>query len=396
MAALEGVKVLDLSQAESGPLCAQWLAWYGAEVVRVELPAPDDISSAALEGALHLANNMNKKSMVLDYRIEEGRDLLKRLVPRFDVLVENARPGVLDGMGLGYESLRESHPPLVYCTITGFGLTGPYRDYPAFDPVAQAAGGAMAVTGERDGGPLRSNFTVADSISGTVAAMGVLAAYVRRLRTGEGDRVEVSMQEAQMSLLRSVLLMEAPGGQLINRRGNTMWPPTDLYPCTPFGPNDYVQITAPGDRFVDRLAIAIGRPDLVADERFDTHEHRRHNGPAMWEIIAEWTRGRTKWEAMDTLAANGVPASAVIDNVDMRTNPHLVARGAIVDVEHPDRGTTTVVGNPVRTLHSTVPIAAAPRIGDHTVQVLTDELGLSPDEIDDLATRRIVSRRIDQ
>jgi formyl-CoA transferase len=391
MAALTGLRVLDISQAEAGPLCAQWLAWYGADVMRVELPASPGVPAAAREGGLYLANNMNKRSVVLDYRTAEGRELLARLVPRVDVLVENSRPGVLDGLGLGYDVLRTLHPPLIYCSITGFGRSGPYRDYPAFDPVAQAAGGAMAVTGEAGGQPLRCNFTVADTVSGTIAVTAVLAAYVRRLRTGEGELVELSMQEAQLSMLRSVLLMESPDGRLVERRGSRMTPPTDLYPCAPFGPNDHVHITAPGDRFFDRVAVAIGRPELVADERFDTHEHRLRNGPALWEIVAEWTRQHTKWEAMDTLAAAGVPASAVIDNVDMRTNPHLVERGAFVEVDHPERGTTRVVGIPVRTGASTVVPCAAPRIGEHTVEVLRDELGLSTSEVDDLLARGIAA-----
>ncbi len=391
MAALSGLRVLDLSQAEAGPLCAQWLAWYGADVVRVELPAAPDVPGSRLEGGLYLANNMNKRSIVLDYRTARGRDLLVRMVPGFDVLVENSRPGVLDGLGLGHDVLRVVHPPLVYCSITGFGLSGPYRDYPAFDPVAQAAGGAMAVTGEAGGPPLRCNFTVADTISGTIAVTAVLAAYLQRLRTGEGQLIELSMQEAQLSVLRSVLLMESPDGRLIQRRGSRMTPPTDLYPCAPFGPNDHVHITAPGDRFFDRFAVAIGRPELVADERFDTHEHRLLNGPALWEIVAEWTRRRTKWEAMDTLAAAGVPASAVIDNVDMRTNPHLVERAAFVEVVHPERGPTSVVGVPLRMGPATVAPTAAPRIGEHTVEVLAGEAGLTPEEIDELLATGIAA-----
>lgn len=390
MSALEGLRVLDLSLAEAGPVCGQWLAWYGADVVKVQLPPETEVDRAVAESGLYEANNMNKRSLALDLRRPEGLDILLRMVPRFDVLIENFRVGVAERMGFGYEELREIHPGLIYCSIKGFGRTGPYRDYPVFDPVGQAAGGAMAQTGFPDGPPIRSNYTVADHITGTAAVGGVLAAYTKRLRTGEGDLVELSMQEAQMSMLRSVLCMEAPDGSPIERRGSRMTPPTDVYPCTPFGPNDYVQLTVPGDRLFDRFAIAIDQPDLVVDERFSSHEARRANGEALWEIVAEWTRERTKWEAMDHLAAHGVPASAVFDNVDLLTNHHLREREAMVDIEHPRRGARTVVGNPVRLHQSPVAIEAAPSIGEHTVELLEQELGLTADEIATLEEQGVI------
>jgi formyl-CoA transferase len=394
LTALEGMRVLDLGQAESGPACAQSLAWFGADVVRVDAPPSNGVPAALLESALWLTNNMNKRSVVVDYRAPEGLALVHRLVERFDVVIENMRTGLADVLGLGYGALRAINPALIYCSIKGFGTTGPYASYPAFDPVAQATGGGMSMTGAKDGSPLRSNYVVADHVSGLFAANGVLAAWIRRLRTGEGDRVEISMQEAQMSLVRSTLAIEAPFGPVVKRRGNRMSVPTDLYPCAPGGNNDHVYITAPGDRLFDKLAIAIGRPALVTDERFATHEVRQRHGKELWAIIAGWTRERNKWEAMDHLATHGVPAGAVFDSVDLRENPHLVERGAFVDVSHPTRGPMHVVNNAVRTDHSTLPPQPAPRFGEHTDSVLAAELGLSTGQIDDLVARGVAVRHV--
>ena len=392
MSALEGMRVLDFGQAESGPLCAQTLAWFGADVVRIDTPPPGGVPARLYETALWLTNNMNQRSVVVDYRTPEGLALVHRGIERFDVVIENFRTGLADTIGIGYETLRSINPPLIYCSIKGFGSTGPYRDYPAFDPVAQATGGGMSITGHPDGPPVRANYVVADHVSGLFAVNGVLAAWIRRLRTGEGEHIEISMQEAQMALLRSTLVMEAPFGPVVKRRGNRMSVPTDLYPCAPAGPNDYVQITAPGDRLFDKLALVVGRPELVADERFATHGSRQRHGCELWEAIAAWTRQRTKWQAMDDLAAGGVPAGAVFDTADLTTNPHLVERGAMVNVDHPTRGPLSVVGNPVRTGRSTVALEASPRFGEHTGDFLASELGLDQHEIERLVTTGVASR----
>jgi formyl-CoA transferase len=390
--ALAGLRVLDLSLAEAGPVCAQWLAWFGADVVRVDPPPGPGVPLELLEIGLHLANNMNKRSVFLDYRQPEGLALLRRLVPRFDVVVENFRTGVAASYGLGYDDLRALKPALVYCSIKGYGTTGPYRDYPALDPVTQAAGGAMSITGEPDGPPIRTAYVGADHLSGSMAATAVLAAYVRMLRTGHGEYVELSMQEAVLSALRSMILIDSPDGRFMPRVGNRMGAPTDLYACPPFGANDYVQIAAPGDKLFDRLAIAIGQPELVTDERFDSVRLRNRNRGALREIVAKWTAQRSKWEAMRELAEAGVPASAVFDSDDLRANEHLRERGAWVEVTHPLRGTTEVVNNPAR-MASAVPLAAAPKYGEHTVEVLTAELGLDRPELERLEAHQIVDLR---
>lgn len=391
MSALQGMRVLDISQFESGPSSAQWLAWYGADVVRVDLPKPDGHVPTSVEDSLNQANNMNKRAVAIDIRSQEGLALFYRLVPRFDVVVENFAFGVAEKLKVGYATLKELNPGLIYCSIKGFGVSGPHRDYRALDPVAQAAGGAMAVTGQPGGPPTRAGFVIADNVTGTSAATGILAAYVKKLRTGEGDFVEVSMQEAVMHAVRSTLLTRKnyPDGQ-IPRRGNRMTPPTDTYPCAPGGPDDYVMIVTPTDDLSKRLFDAIGRPELLADPRFSSPEARRNNGDALWEEVAVWTRGRSKFEAMKFLCAHDVPASAVYNAQDMDVDAHLAERGAMVTLEHPKRGATRIVANPVRLHGARVALKAAPVVGEDTRDVLKAELGLDDASLDSLAHARVI------
>ena len=375
MSALEGMRVLDISQFESGPLCGQMLAWFGAEVVKIDAPLP--ASAATFESPLHLANNHNKRSLLLNLRSPEGRELFYKLVPRFDVVIENFAVGQAERLGLDYETLRKFNPGIIYCTIKGFGLTGPYSSQRAFDPVTQAACGAMSVTGFADGPPVRAGYVVSDAVSGVTGAAGVIAAWVQRLRTGEGQLVEVSMQEAMLNLVRSTLVgwENQPGG-VVGRRGNRMTPPTDIYPCKPFGPSDWVQLTAPTDDLFARVLKAIGRPDLATDPRFATREARLAHGDELYAEVEKWTRERTKWEAMDELGSAGVPASAVFDSKDIFENRHLAERGAIATVTHPVRGETRLPGHPVRLHGSPIDISAPPVLGEHTDAILREELGL--------------------
>lgn len=394
MSALQGMRVLDISQFESGPACAQWLAWYGAEVIRVDLPDEAKETSTDRGQYLHLANNHNKKAISLNLRSQEGLDLFYQLVPKFDVVVENFAYGQAEKMKIDYATLKAINPGLIYCTIKGFGMSGPYRDYKALDPVAQAASGGMSLTGVPGGVPLRSGYVVGDNSSGVSAATGVLAAYVQKLRTGEGQMVEVSMQEALMGMVRSALLTRDNfPGRVIPRRGNRMTPPTDTYPCKPGGPSDYVMITVPQDRMTELLFELIGRPDMKADPRFKTMASRVPLGDEIWEEVAKWTRQYTKWEVMEKLGKAGVPVSAVYDADDLERDPHLAARGSIVTVEHPERGKTTVPGHPVRLHGSPVEITAPPMAGEHTREVLHKELGLDDATLDRLKAAKIIGVR---
>ncbi len=331
MPALDGVKVLDLTQYEAGTTCTQYLAWFGADVVKVERPGIGDpgrsVAGGGRDSLYFLSFNNNKRSAAIALDTDEGRELFLRMVPRFDVVVENFTLGTMEKLGLGYDVLKAVNPAVIYATIKGFGTTGPRREYKCFDMVAQAAGGTFSVTGEADGPPTRPGATFADTGSGVHAALGVLGAYIERLRTGRGQVVEIAMQEVVANFMREPMAQREWRGNPIGRRGSRTVMPTDLYPCAPGGPNDYVYIMVVTTRMWDCLAVALDMPELGLDPRFATIRDRNQNGDALWEIISGWTRQRTKWEAMEHLAAAGVPCSAVYDSDDIFRDEHLQARG---------------------------------------------------------------------
>jgi formyl-CoA transferase len=394
MPALDGMKVLDLTQYEAGTSCTQLLAWLGAYVVKVEAPGRGDPGRHTEGGAdslYFLSFNANKRSVTLDLTTDEGRRIFLELVKRFDVVTENFTLGTMEKLGLGYDVLRAANPAIIYGTIKGFGTTGPYAHFKCYDMVAQAAGGAFSLTGMAETPPLRPGPTMGDTGSGMTLALQILAAYIQRQRTGEGQMVEVSMQEATANFIRTPLSHRerlAPGTP-VPRRGNRTVSPTDLYPCAPGGPNDYLYIMVATTRQWDALCTAIGRPDLAVDERFATPAARRANGDALFEEIAAWTRQRTKYEAMEYLGARGVPAGAVLDSTDIFRDRHLRARGAITEVVHPVRGAWEFLSPPFRMSASFVPMQPAPLLGQHTEEVLREELGL-----DDAALARLAAEGV--
>ena len=398
MPALDGLRILDLTQYEAGTSCTQMLAWLGADVVKVERPGVGDpgrhTERGGVDSLYFLTFNGNKRSLALDLRTEEGRRLFLALVERFDVVVDNFSLGTMEKLGLGYEALQRANPAIIYATIKGFGTTGPYKDFKCFDQIAQATGGAMSVTGMADGIPIRSGATFGDTGSGMTLALQILAAYIQRQRTGEGQMVEVSMQEAVANFVRTAISFTERSSHPAPRRANRSGAggaPTDLFPCAPGGPNDYVYVMVNTSRFWDALCIAIGRPDLAADERFSTPEARRENVEDLYPVITAWTRQRTKWEAMEELSSHGVPSGAVFDSQDLFEHPHLLARGAVSTIDHPVRGTWQLLSPPFHMTKSCVPLARAPLLGEHTDEVLTAELGLDAATLADLAAQCVTA-----
>ncbi len=387
MPALEDLHILDLTQYEAGTSCTQLLAWLGAEVVKIEQPGAGDPGrhlNPAGEGAdalYFLSYNSNKRSVTLNLRSPQGKRVFLDLLPKFDVLVENFSLGTMEKLGLGYETLKQIHPTLIYATVKGFGLSGPYSEFHSYEMIAQAAGGAFSITGGEDSPPLRSGGNLGDTGSGMILAGGILAAYIQRLKTGEGQIVEVSQQEAVLNAVRTTVARRDVLGDPVPRRGNRSTVPTDLYPCAPGGPNDYVYLMTPTRHMVDTLLAAIGRPELVTDPRFDSDSERAKHQDELWEIIAGWTRQRTKYEVMETLGPQGVPAGAVLDSGDILTDKHLRARGSIWTMHHPVRGDWPLAGPPVR-LHASPPeLRPAPLLGQHTDEVLSEKLGLDGDAL---------------
>ena len=391
MPALDGLRILDLTQYEAGTSCTQALAWLGADVVKVERPGTGDPGRGLAGGrptddSEYFINwNSNKRSIAINLGTEEGRDLLLGLAPRFDILVENFGPGVVEKLRLDYDSIRAVHPEVIYGRIKGFGNSGPYSDFKCFDPVAQAAGGAMSITGDPDGPPLRPGTTIGDCGTGVQMALALCAAYAHKLRTGKGQLVEISMQEGVTWFMRTAIAMGGDfGGQAAPRSGTGRGAMMNIYACKPFGPNDYVYICVVTNRMWQALCTAIGRDDLADDPRFATPKLRLETSDELKDVISEWTGRHTKHEAMAMLGDEGVPGSAVLDTLDLFSDPHLVERGFVHTVHHESKGPVRVLGSPMNLSDSKVDIEAAPLLGRHTDSVLAAELNLSQTEIDRL------------
>lgn len=390
MAALDGLKILDLTQYEAGTSCTQLLAWLGADVVKIEQAGIGDPGRHTERGfgdsLYFLSFNSNKRSVELNLKSEAGRRIFLDLIPRFDVVTENFSLGTMEDLGLGYDVLKQANPALIYATIKGFGTTGPYSSFRCYDMIAQATGGAFSVTGLPGGPPIRPGPTIGDTGTGITLAAGVLAAYIERLRTGLGQKVEVSMQEAVLNLMRMCFsLREREPDQPVPRRGNRNAAPADIYPCAPEGPNDWVYIFPNTTRMWDTFTIGIDRPDLAIDERFSTMAARDEHREELYEIIAAWTRQRTKYEAMEHLGALGVPCGATLDTVDILSDKHLRARNSIVELDHPQRGKWAFPAPPVRFNEVATEMHSAPLLGQHTLEVLESELGLDREALEELA-----------
>jgi len=380
---LEGIKVVEMGVWVAGPAAGGILADWGADVVKIEAPGIGDPGRwTAGQGDYFWNWNLNKRSIAINLRSSEGRQILLDLVPKFDVFVENYGPGVVEKLDLGYDVMRAIHPTLIYARVKGFGTSGPKAAYKCMDMVAQAASGAMSVTGPADGPPMRPGPTIADSGTGTQLAVAILAAYVQRLRTGEGQLIELSMQEAMTYYMRTQVANGSEWGtRAAARNGNGHGAEMNLYPCSPGGTNDYIYFMIVNSRMWLNLCEAIDRPDLPTDPRFERGRGRQQNADELYEEIANFTRQHDKHEVTRRIADAGVPCSAVLDTQDLFADPHLRERGFIQTIDHPQHGTVELLGAPIRLSASDVPLRAAPLLGQHTIDVVGEDLGLTGPEV---------------
>ena len=367
------------------------LAWLGADVIKVEEPGSGDAARTTLrdrpdaDSLFYLSFNANKRSLTLNLKHEGGKDVFRRLLATADVLLENFGPGVIERLGFGYPVLRELNPRLVFASIKGFGSYGPYRDYKSYEPIAQAMGGAMSVTGVADGPPTYVWPSIGDSGTGMHCVIGILAALMQRHLTGEGQRVEVSMQDAVVNLIRVSLRDHQRLGRPMGRTGNQLGAgvPGTTYRCHPGGPNDYVFVFAQQQMW-HPLLRAMGRADLIGDPRYETAAARFQHKAEVDALVEGWTSERSKHEVTKILAGAGVPCGACLDTGEVMADPHLLAREMIVEVEHPVRGRYITVGNPIKLSASPTTIGPAPLLGQHRSEILR-ELGLGDKDIDALA-----------
>ena len=400
MAALDGMRVLDMTQYEAGTSCTQALAWLGADVVKVEQPGRGDpgrgVRGTEFDSPYFVAWNSNKRSVALDLQSERGRALLLEMAPHYDVFVENYGPGVMERLGLTYAAFEAVNPAIIYARLKGFGLSGPFAEYKCFDPIAQNAAGAFSTTGEADGPPTLPGAAVGDSGTGMQLAFAITAAYVQKLRTGEGQEIEISMQEAMTYYMRTYVAQTDDWGEtVVPRSGNGFGRgPTNLYPCKPVegsdGSNDYVYLIVMTSRMWDTMCAAMERTDLLVDPRFADEEARVEHVEELQAEIRRWTMQRTKWEAMEILGQAGVPCSATHDTYDLFHNPHFEARGFIAHLEHPQWGEIRQLGWAPRLSRSAVPMRAAPLLGEHTREVLADDLGVCAEDLAALEREGVV------
>jgi formyl-CoA transferase len=389
---LTGIKVVDFTQFEAGTSCTEVLAWFGAEVVKIENPGRGDPGRRLQPGKpdddpwyFHMFN-ANKKSLAIDLKSSRGLEIVKAMLKKADVTVENMAPGTIERLGLGYDEVKKLNPGIIYCQIKGFGAGSPYAKGLAFDMIAQAAGGPISVTGEPDRPPVKPGLTFGDTGTGMLMAATILGALHERNRTGQGRRLQVAMQDAMTHYMRTCFATMARTGQAAPRRGAKSGggnnAPSGLYPCAPGGPNDYLYITTSraNPEHWSRLMKLIGRAELIDDPRFASGNDRVAHEQELDEIIIAWTRQHTKQEAMLLVSGVGVPAGAVFDTLELQNEPSFEERGIMQVMKHPN-GDFKMVSWPVLVDGKAPRLTPSPLLGQHSHEVLHEWLGIGPGEL---------------
>jgi crotonobetainyl-CoA:carnitine CoA-transferase CaiB-like acyl-CoA transferase len=385
---LAGVKVLELAQIMAGPTCGMLLADLGADVIKVErVPGGDDTRqmnrpSIHGESAAFMAMNRNKRGIALNLKLPAAQEALTRMAARVDVVTENYRKGALDRLGLGYTALKAVNPALIYCSVSGYGRTGPRAEQGGFDLIAQGMSGLMSVTGEPGGAPVKVGPPVCDINAGVLAALGVVSAYVHRLKTGEGQLVDTSLYEAgiQQTYWHSAIYFatgEAPGP---SGSAHLLSAPYQAFRAA----DGWLTIGGANQANWERLARVLGAPQWIEDPRFRTNAERMKNLPDLTALINEKLKSRTVRHWIAALEAQGVPCGPIQSIADMVADPQTAAREMVVELNHPTAGRTRALGLPIKLSATPGGVKRpAPMLGEHTREVLA-EFGLSPAEIESL------------
>ena len=414
MKALEGVRVLDMTHVQSGPTCTQLLAWFGADVIKVERPGSGDATRVQLRDIPNVDSlyftmlNHNKRSITLNTKSEKGKVIFTKLIKSCDVLAENFAPGALDRMGFSWDHIQELNPRIIYASVKGFG-PGPYQDCKVYENVAQCTGGEASTTGFDDGPPTITGAQIGDSGTGLNMALGIVTALYQREKTGRGQRVECAMQDGVLNLCRVKLrdqqrlshgpLTEYPQyphgnfGEATPRAGNASGggQPGWVVKCKGWesDPNSYIYVIAQAASF-NHLARTIGRSDWLDDPEWNTPKARLSKLDTMFEEIEKWTVTLTKFEIMEILNPLNVPCGPVLSMKELAEEPSLRASGTVVEVDHPERGKYLTVGNPIKLSESTTSVKRSPLLGEHTDEILMEILGLSEVEIASMRSNDIV------
>ena len=394
MQPLSGVRVIDVTQIMAGPFCTMLLGDMGADVIKIEKPdGGDDIRRSgppfvAGDSAAFLNIGRNKRSVVIDIKTPEGAKIVRRLARTADIFVQNLRPGRIEGFGLGYDDLRAVNPSIVYATITGYGRTGPYKDKPGFDLMAQGMSGIMGVTGHPGQPPVKVSVPITDLNAGLFTAFGVLAAYVNRLKTGTGQHVDSSLLEAGVAYTfwESAIYFATGSPPGPNGSAHQLSAPYQALPTS----DGYLTIGGATQSNWERLCRAVGRAELLSDPRFAANADRMANRAALERTLSETFMTRTTAHWLGVLDRAGVPCGPINDMSQVYADPQVIARDMVVDIDHPTAGAIRNVGIPVKFSETPGTVRRPPpRLGEHTHEVLV-EFGYTADEIAALERQGIV------
>jgi formyl-CoA transferase len=412
--ALDGVRILDFTHVQSGPTCTQLLAWFGADVIKVERAGAGDVTREQLrdvpdaDSLYFTMLNHNKRSITLDTKSAAGKEVLEKLIKRCDVLVENFAPGALDRMGFTWERIQQLNPKMIVASVKGFG-PGPYEECKVYENVAQCAGGAASTTGFDDGPPLVTGAQIGDSGTGLHLALGIVAALYQRNTTGRGQKVLAAMQDGVLNLcrvkLRDQQRLERTGvmkeypqypdgkfGDAVPRAGNASGggQPGSILKCKGWetDPNAYLYFICQAPVWKE-ICNVIGKEQWVTDPDFATPNARLPRLKQVFETIEKWTMTKTKFEAMDILNEHDIPCGPILSMKELAHEPSLRATGTIVEVDHPKRGKYLTVGNPIKLSDSVTEVKRSPLLGEHTEEVLA-ELGLGAQEIANLRASKVI------
>jgi formyl-CoA transferase len=412
--ALDGVKILDFTHVQSGPTCTQLLAWFGADVIKVEKTGAGDITREQLRDVPDVDSlyftmlNHNKRSVTLDTKSEGGKQVLERLVKHCDVLVENFAPGALDRMGFTWERIQQLNPRMIVASVKGFG-PGPYEECKVYENVAQCAGGSASTTGFDDGPPLVTGAQIGDSGTGLHLALGIVAALYQRNTTGRGQKVLAAMQDGvlnlcrvklrdQQRLARTGVMKEYPQhpngkfGAAVPRAANASGggQPGTIVKCKGWetDPNAYLYFIAQAPVWKDICAV-IGKQDWLTDPNYSTPEARLPRLKEVFAAVESWTVTKTKFEAMALLNEHDIPCGPILSMEELANEPSLRKTGTIVEVDHPRRGKYLTVGNPIKMSDSPTEVTRSPLLGEHTEEVLA-ELGYAAADVAALRVKKVI------